>query len=62
VLGGIGNITGAAIGGLVLGLVETAVVGFGGSTLRDAVAFAVLIIILLVRPEGILGKRVAEKV
>ncbi len=62
VLGGIGNIAGAAIGGLVLGLVETTVVGFGGSTYRDAVAFAVLILILLLRPEGILGRRVAEKV
>jgi branched-chain amino acid transport system permease protein len=62
VLGGIGNIAGAAVGGLVLGLVETAVVGFGGSTYRDAVAFAVLILILLLRPEGLLGRRIAEKV
>jgi len=62
VLGGIGNIAGAALGGLALGLVETTVVGFGGSTYRDAVAFAVLILILLLRPEGLLGKRVAEKV
>lgn len=62
VLGGIGNIAGAAVGGLVLGLVETTVVAFGGSTYRDAVAFAVLILILLLRPEGLLGKRVAEKV
>ena len=62
VLGGIGNIAGAAIGGLVLGLVETGVVGFGGSTYRDAVAFAVLILILLLRPNGLLGKRQAEKV
>jgi branched-chain amino acid transport system permease protein len=62
VLGGIGNIAGAAVGGLVLGLVETTVVGFGGSTYRDAVAFAVLILILLLRPEGLLGRRVAEKV
>src|SRR5690349_3849800 len=62
VLGGIGNIAGAALGGLALGLVETTVVGFGGSTYRDAVAFAVLILILLLRPEGLLGRRVAEKV
>ncbi|MEO8306767.1 MAG: branched-chain amino acid ABC transporter permease [Pseudomonadota bacterium] len=62
VLGGIGNIAGAAVGGLVLGLVETAVVGLGGSTYRDAVAFAVLILILLLRPNGILGKRQSEKV
>ncbi len=62
VLGGIGNIAGAALGGLVLGLVETGVVGLGGSTYRDAVAFAVLILILLLRPNGLLGKRQAEKV
>jgi branched-chain amino acid transport system permease protein len=62
VLGGIGNITGAALGGLVIGLVETAVVAAGGSTYRDAVAFAVLILILLLRPDGLLGKRQAEKV
>ncbi|HTQ36380.1 MAG TPA: branched-chain amino acid ABC transporter permease [Steroidobacteraceae bacterium] len=61
VLGGIGNIAGAAVGGLVLGLVETAVVALGGSTYRDAVAFAVLILILLLRPEGLLGRRIAEK-
>jgi branched-chain amino acid transport system permease protein len=62
VLGGIGNIAGAALGGLVLGLVETAVVGFGGSTYRDAVAFAVLILILLLRPNGLLGSKQTEKV
>lgn len=62
VLGGIGNIAGAALGGLALGLIETIVVAFGGSTYRDAVAFAVLILILLLRPEGLLGKRTAEKV
>jgi branched-chain amino acid transport system permease protein len=62
VLGGIGNIAGAAVGGLVLGLVETTVVALGGSTYRDAVAFAVLILILLLRPNGLLGKKQAEKV
>jgi branched-chain amino acid transport system permease protein len=62
VLGGIGNIAGAAFGGIVLGLVETSVVALGGSTYRDAVAFGVLILILLFRPTGLLGKRQAEKV
>jgi branched-chain amino acid transport system permease protein len=62
VLGGIGNIAGAALGGIVLGLVETGVVALGGSTYRDAVAFGVLILILLLRPNGLLGKRQAEKV
>jgi branched-chain amino acid transport system permease protein len=62
VLGGIGNIAGAAVGGLVLGLVETGVVSLGGSTYRDAVAFAVLILILLLRPNGLLGRNVTEKV
>jgi branched-chain amino acid transport system permease protein len=62
VLGGIGNITGAAVGGLVLGLVETGVVSLGGSTYRDAVAFAVLILILLLRPNGLLGRNTTEKV
>lgn len=62
VLGGIGNIAGAAVGGIVIGLVETSVVALGGSTYRDAVAFGVLILILLFRPTGLLGKRQAEKV
>jgi len=62
VLGGIGNIPGAALGGVLLGLIETLVVACGGSTYRDAVAFAVLILILLVRPAGLLGKLQTEKV
>lgn len=62
VLGGIGNIPGAALGGVLLGLIETLVVAAGGSTYRDAVAFAVLILILLFRPAGLLGKCQAEKV
>jgi len=62
VLGGIGNIPGAAAGGIVLGLVETLVVALGGSTYRDAVAFGVLILILLLRPNGLLGKLQVEKV
>ncbi len=62
VLGGIGNIPGAALGGVLLGLVETLVVAAGGSTYKDAVAFAVLILILLLRPAGLLGKLQTEKV
>jgi len=62
VLGGIGNIPGAALGGVLLGLIETLVVACGGSTYRDAVAFGVLILILLVRPSGLLGKMQTEKV
>jgi len=50
------------LGGLVLGLAETLVSGYISSTYRDAIAFALLIIILLVRPAGLLGRAVAEKV
>src|SRR5437660_881307 len=54
VLGGIGNIPGAALGGIIIGVVETFVAGSGASTYRDAIAFAVLILILLFRPPGLL--------
>jgi len=62
VLGGIGIIPGAVLGGLTLGIAENMVVGFWISTYRDAVAFAILIIILLVKPAGLLGKNRKEKV
>jgi branched-chain amino acid transport system permease protein len=62
VLGGIGNIPGAVIGGLILGLAETLVSGYGSSTYRDAIAFFILIAILILKPEGILGKGQVEKV
>ena len=67
VLGGIGNIPGAVLGGLLIGLAETLVVAYGdyigiSSTYRDAVAFAILILVLLVRPAGLLGSNVQEKV
>jgi branched-chain amino acid transport system permease protein len=62
VLGGIGNIPGAVIGGLVMGIAEVMVVGYLSPTYRDAIAFVLLIVILLVRPAGILGKASAEKV
>jgi branched-chain amino acid transport system permease protein len=62
VLGGIGNLPGAALGGFLIGLTETFVSGYLSSTYRDAIAFAVLILILLVRPSGLLGKKETEKV
>lgn len=62
VLGGIGIIPGAMLGGLILGVIEALVSGFVSSTFRDAAAFAILIIILLFRPSGLLGKNVREKV
>ncbi len=62
VLGGIGIIPGAVIGGFLMGIAENMAVAFGSSTYRDAVAFAILIIVLLVKPEGLLGKRAKEKV
>jgi branched-chain amino acid transport system permease protein len=62
VLGGIGNIPGAALGGILLGIVETFVNGSRWSTYTDAIAFAVLILILMFRPAGILGKLQVEKV
>lgn len=62
VLGGIGLIPGAVFGGFFLGLIETIVSAYGGSIFKDAVAFAILIIILLVKPNGLLGKNTKEKV
>lgn len=62
VLGGIGNITGAMIGGLILGLAEVMAVGYGQSTYRDAIAFVILVLILLLKPDGIMGKGSTEKV
>ncbi len=62
VLGGIGNIPGAALGGLIIGVVETFVTGYLSPTYRDAISFAILILILLFRPAGIFGRNEAEKV
>jgi branched-chain amino acid transport system permease protein len=62
VLGGIGNLPGAALGGLIIGIVETFVGGSVLSTYRDAIAFAILILILLIKPSGLLGKKDIEKV
>lgn len=62
VLGGIGIIPGAMLGGLILGIVEAMVSGFISSTFRDAAAYGILILILLFKPSGLLGKKTREKV
>jgi len=62
VLGGIGNIPGAVLGGLIMGLSEEAVVAAISSSYRDALAFSLLIIILVFKPAGLLGKYRVEKV
>ncbi len=62
VLGGIGNLPGAALGGLLIGLIETFVRGSQWSTYTDAIVFTILILILLFRPAGLLGKLQTEKV
>jgi branched-chain amino acid transport system permease protein len=62
VLGGIGNIPGAMLGGFILGMVETLAVGFISPTYRDSIALIVLIVVLLIRPQGLLGKRIPQKV
>jgi branched-chain amino acid transport system permease protein len=62
IIGGIGNIPGAMVGGLLLGVVEALGAGYVSVAWKDAIAFLVLILILIVRPTGLLGERVAEKV
>jgi branched-chain amino acid transport system permease protein len=62
VLGGIGSLGGAVLGGLIMGLSEEMVVGYLSSTYRDALAFGILILILIFKPAGLLGKNTIEKV
>ena len=62
VLGGIGSIPGAMIGGIAIGLCECFVSAIGLSAWKDAVTFAILIVVLLVKPTGFLGRQVQEKV
>ncbi len=62
VLGGIGNVPGAVVGGLIIGIVEAFVGGSQFSNYRDAIAFVILIVILLFRPSGLFGKYEPEKV
>jgi len=62
VFGGIGIIPGAMLGGFSLGIIETLVSGYSSSMYKDAVAFALLILILIIKPSGLLGKNIKEKV
>ncbi|HIT73095.1 branched-chain amino acid ABC transporter permease [Tyzzerella sp. An114] len=62
VLGGIGSIPGAMLGGIVLGIIESFSKAFISTELSDAIVFSVLVIVLLVRPSGFLGKKKSEKV
>jgi branched-chain amino acid transport system permease protein len=62
VFGGIGNIPGAMLGGVLIGLIESYSVGYISSRWSDVIVFGILISILIVRPRGILGERVAERV
>jgi len=62
VVGGIGNLVGAALGGMIIGVTETFVTGYISPTYRDAIAFGILILILLFKPAGLLGKFESERV
>ena len=62
VFGGIGIIPGAMIGGFAIGIAETMVVAYGSSLYRDAIVYVILILILIIKPAGLLGKNVKEKV
>ncbi len=61
VLGGIGNVPGALLGGVLLGLLEGLAAGYLSAQWKNVVAFAVLVLVLLLRPRGLLGERVAER-
>ena len=62
VLGGIGSIPGAMLGGILLGVIEIFSKAYISTQLSDAIVFAVLIVVLLIKPAGLLGKKVREKV
>ena len=62
ILGGVGVLPGAVVGGLCMGVIETIVAGYMSSGYRDAIAFTVLIVILLFRPVGLFGKKQINKV
>ena len=62
VLGGIGSIPGAMLGGIILGIIESLSKAYISTQLSDAIVFGVLVVVLLVRPSGLLGKQRREKV
>jgi Branched-chain amino acid ABC-type transport system, permease components len=62
VFGGIGSIPGAFLGGLLLGVIEIFARAYISTQLSDAIVFAVLIVVLLIKPTGLLGKKTSEKV
>jgi branched-chain amino acid transport system permease protein len=62
VLGGVGNVPGAVLGGLVIGVAETLIGGYVSNDNKDILVFVLLIVILVFRPSGLLGERIAEKV
>ena len=62
VLGGIGSIPGAFIGALIMGQAEVLTAAFISTPMRDAIAFSILILVLLIRPTGIMGELSSEKV
>jgi branched-chain amino acid transport system permease protein len=60
ILGGMGSVKGAMVGGLILGLSETAIVAYGDSGYRDAIAFIAIIFVLLLKPQGLFGQKTSE--
>src|SRR5436189_509673 len=62
VVGGIGNLPGAVLGGMIIGLAESFSIGYLSSTFQQAIVFFILIVVMLVRPSGLLGKAAVQKV
>jgi len=62
VLGGIGSIPGAMVGGISLGIMEIMGVAYLSSSYKDAIAFGILILVLIIRPQGLMGQKIVKKV